>query len=81
MLQILQIFLELRFDFEHDPILVRLGEDSGYLTLAKGVIERIVDRLRADAEARGRIAVDDQTRLQAPVLIVAGDITQLRQLL
>src|SRR5205823_3117915 len=81
MLQILQIVLELRFDFQHDPKLVRLREDRRDLTLAKGVIECIVDRLRADAEARGRIAVDDQARLQAPILVVAGDITQLRQLL
>ena len=81
MLQILQTALELRFDFQHDPILVRLREDRRDLALAKGVIQRIVDRLRADAEARRRIAVDDQARLQAQILVVAGDIAELRQCL
>src|SRR5207253_2582179 len=80
-LQIFEAVLELRFDFQHDAILVRLREDGRDLPLAKGIIERIVDGLRADAEARRRIAVDDQARLQAQVLVVAGDITQLRQLL
>ena len=80
-LQILQAILELRFDFQHDPILIRLREDGRDLALAKGVIQRIVDRLRANTEARRRIAVDDQARLQAQVLVVAGNITELRQLL
>src|SRR5262249_3131985 len=77
-LQILQLVLKLRFDFEHDPVLVRLREDRRYLPLGKGIIERIVDRLRADAKAGRRIAIDDQARLQAQVLVVAGDITELR---
>ena len=79
MLQILQAVLELRLDFQHDTILVRLREDGRDLALAKGIIQRIVDGLRADAEARRRIAVDDQERLQAQVLVVAGHITELRQ--
>ena len=78
-LQILQIVLELRFDLQHDPILVRLGKNRRDLTLAKGVIQCIVDGLRADAEARCGIAVDDQARLQAPILVVAGNIAELRQ--
>src|SRR5262249_54256186 len=80
-LQILQAILKLRFDLQHDPILVRLRKDGRDLPLPKGVIQRIVDRLWADAETRRRIAVNDQARLQAQDLGVAGHITQLRQLL
>src|SRR5262249_41737616 len=80
-LQILQSILELRFDFQHDPILVRLREYGRDLALAKGVIQHIIDRLYTDAEAGRGIAIDDQARLQAQVLVVASDITQLRQLL
>jgi len=61
--------------------MVRLREYGRDLALAKGVIQHIIDRLYTDAEAGHRIAVDDQARLQAQVLVVAGDITQLRQLL
>ena len=77
-LQILQMVLELRFDFQYDTILVRLREHGRNLALAKGVIQHIVDRLHADAEAGCRIAVDDHARLQAQVLVVAGNITELR---
>src|SRR5262245_47354576 len=80
-LQILQSILEMRFDFQYYPILVRLREYGRDLALAKGVIQHIIDRLYTDAEAGRCIAVDDQARLQAQVLVVAGDIMQLRQLL
>ena len=50
-LQILELILELRLDFQYYPILVRLREDGRDLPLAKGAIQRIVDGLRADAEA------------------------------
>ena len=45
------------------------------------VIQRIVNRLRTNTEARRGITDDDQARLQAQVLVVAGNITELRQLL
>src|SRR5262245_65025661 len=77
-LQILQSILELRFDFQYYPILVRLREYSRDLALAKGVIQHIIDRLYTDAEAGRCIAVDDQAGLQAPVLVAASDIQQRR---
>src|SRR5215471_19781537 len=49
---------------------------GGYLTLAKGIIERIVDRRRADAETCGGGAVNDQRRFEAAVLLVAVDVSQ-----
>ena len=38
-------------------ILVQLGKYRRDLALAEGVIERVVDRLRRDAKAGGKIAV------------------------
>ena len=37
---------------------VDLGEILGDLPLTEGVVERVVDQLRLDAEARGHVAVD-----------------------
>ena len=43
--------------------------------MTKGIVERVVDRLDADAQPRGRVAVDlDQGCLQAGILLVAGDV-------
>ncbi len=51
----------------HDhPVLVGLGEDGGDDPLAEGVVERAVDRGGGDAEARGRVAVDDDVGAARP---------------
>ena len=42
--------LELRLHFEHHAVLVRLREDGGDQPLAEGVVQRVVDRPRRDAE-------------------------------
>src|SRR4029450_1079348 len=78
MLQILQIILELRFDFQDNTILIRLCKYGRNLALAKGIVQHIVNRLHADAEAGRRITVDDNARLQAQVLVVTGNIPELR---
>ena len=68
---------ELGLDLEHDPVLVELGEHRGDLPLAEGVVERVVDRLRADAEPRRGAAIHHQRGAEALVLLVAADIGQL----
>ncbi len=44
--------------FQDHAILVGLGEDSRYDTLAKGAVQGIVDRRGADRQPRGAVAVD-----------------------
>ena len=50
--------LQIRQRFEHDEVGVGLREILADLALAEGVVERVVDRLRLNAEARGGIAID-----------------------
>eukprot|EP01022_Parablepharisma_sp_SALTPOND_P004196 TRINITY_DN118_c0_g1_i13.p1 TRINITY_DN118_c0_g1~~TRINITY_DN118_c0_g1_i13.p1 ORF type:complete len:2030 (+),score=744.92 TRINITY_DN118_c0_g1_i13:50280-56369(+) len=73
--------LEFRLDLHHHAILVRLRIDGGDEALAEGVVERIVDGGRGDAQARGSIAVDLDVGLQTLVLQVGGHIGQFRLLL
>ena len=49
-----------RLHFEHHVVLVELREHRRDLPLAEGVVERVVDHLRRDAQARGGVAVDHQ---------------------
>ena len=77
--QSLGILLELRINFEDDVILVQLRKDGGDLALAVGVVERIVDVGRENAEARRGVTVNHQRGKQALVQLVAGDVAQLRE--
>ena len=52
------VALQLRQDLHDHVIAVLLGEILGDLPLAERVVERVVDQLRADAVARGLIAID-----------------------
>src|SRR6267378_4300687 len=79
--QIFRVLLELRVYFQDDVVLIQLREDSGDQALAECVVERVVYVGGKNPEARCRIAIDGEHREQALVLLIAGDITQLRQLL
>src|ERR1019366_7421208 len=70
---------ELRIYLQHDVILVQLRKHSGNLALAERVVERVVDGLRQNAQARGGVAIDDQVGLHSVVLLVAVHVAQLRQ--
>ena len=72
--------LELGLHFQHDAVLIGLGEDGRDQPLAEGVVERIVDGRRCDAEPARGVAVDLHIGLQALVLQVAGDVGELRNL-
>src|SRR3984957_20967804 len=53
--------LQVLVRLENDAILVRLGEDGRDDALAEGVVERVVDGRRGDAETAGGVAVDGDT--------------------
>ena len=62
-------------------IAIELREVLGDLTLAEGVVERIVDHRGLQAEARGLIAVNGDGHHRAARLLVGCDVAQLRQFL
>ena len=76
-LQRVGIELELRIGFENDVILVELGVESVDLALSEGVVERVVDGLRRDAEAGGGSAIDDQRFGLAVQLLVGRHVGQV----
>ena len=64
-------------ELHHDVVLVQRRVDGRHLALAERVVERLVDRARADAEPRGGRAVDDHGHLEPAILLVAADVAQL----
>ena len=72
--------LQRRIELHDHAILVRLGVDRRDDALAEGIVERVVDGRRRDAEAARGGAVDDEIDRQALLLQVAGDVGELRQL-
>ena len=48
------VCMKFGLNFQHDMILIELGEHRRDLPLAESVVQRVVDRLRRDAEARKR---------------------------
>ncbi len=75
--QIARRLAEAGIDFEHHAVLVQLGEHDRNLTLAEGVVQRVVDQLRRHAQPRRRVPVDDHLKLPSLVLLVAGDVPKL----
>ena len=60
-------------------VAVELGEILRHLALAERIIQRVVDQLRGDAVAGGRVAIDVQLQRGAFALLVGCDVAQLRQ--
>ena len=71
--------LQRRIKFEDDAILVRLRIDGRDDALAEGIVKRVVDGGRRDAETAGGGAVDDKIDRQPLLLQIAGDAGHLRQ--
>ena len=63
-----------RMPFHDHAVLVELAVDRRHRALAEGVVEGRVDRRRAEAEARGAVAVDLDPGLDAVVLLVGVDV-------
>ena len=66
-----------RVDFQNHMVLVVSLVHGGNLPLAEGIVERVVNDLGRNAQARGGIAVHDHVGLQTAALLVAGDILEL----
>ena len=71
--------LQLRQHFQDHVIAVELREVLRDLALAERVVERVVDQLRLDAEARRLVAVDGQRQRRAAGLLVGRDAGELGQ--
>ena len=61
------------------PPLLLQGQNHVILTLAESVIERGVDGLRREAEARCGIAVDNHIGRQTGILLVGADVGNFRK--
>ena len=71
-----RIALKLRRDFEHHVILIELREHRRHLPLPEGVVQRVVDQIRRDAEARSGQPIDHDMFLPAVVLLIGRDVAQ-----
>jgi len=67
---------ELRRNFHHDVVLIQRREHGGHLALAERVVQRIVDSLLRESQARTGVAIDDDVGLEAAVLLVAADVCE-----
>ena len=61
--------------------LIGLGINRRYLPLAEGIVERVVDVLRRDAQPARGVAIDIDEQSEAVVLLIARDVAQFGQLL
>ena len=77
--QALRVALQVGPNFLNHVVGVDLGEILRDLPLAVGVVQRVVDQLRLDAEARRHVAIDRQMERRAGVLLIGGDVAQLRK--
>ena len=74
-----RILLELRIHLEDNVILIELRKDGGDLALAEGVVKRVINVRRQNAQAGSGVAIDGERGEKALVQLVAGDITQFRK--
>ena len=74
MLEAFGVLPELRVHFEHHMVLVELGVHRGDLPLAEGIVKRVVDHLRGDAEPPRGGPIDNQGRLESLILLVAVQV-------
>ena len=74
-----RIKLELRLRFEDDVILVQLRVHRVNLALAKGIVERVVDRGRGNPQTGSCCAIYNQRYGKAAQLLIGSHIFKLRQ--
>src|SRR5262245_30220060 len=74
--EVMRILLKTGLGLENDMVLVQLSKYRGHLALAEGIVKRVVERLRRNAKPGRGLAIDNQTRLQSLVLLVAGHVAQ-----
>ena len=71
--------LEMGIHLLDDIVLAEGREELRDRPLAEGVVERVVDSGRRDAETGGRVPVDRQRKLHRRGLLIAGHVGKLRQ--
>ena len=67
-----------RVDFHHHMILIDRAVDRRDLALPERVIKRIVDLTHDEAETGCGVAIDDDVRFQAGLLLVGTHIRENR---
>jgi hypothetical protein len=67
---------ELGRDLHHDVVLVQRRVRDRDLTLPERVVQRVVDERGRHVQARRRVAVDDERRLEAAVLLIARHVRE-----
>ena len=70
---------EARGHFHHHMVLVQLSVERRYQPLPERIVERVVDHLRRDPQPGRGVPIDPERDSQASVLLVAGNIAELRQ--
>ena len=60
-------------------ILIELRENGGDLALTEGVVERVVNIGGKNAEARSSVTIDGERGEKTLVLLVAGDVADVRE--
>ncbi len=78
-LQGVGVLAELRRDLQYDVVLVELREHDGDQALAESVVQGVVDGRSGQAQPRGGVAIDDQVFFQGVILLVGGDVPQIRK--
>src|ERR1700734_2684604 len=71
--------LELRRDLHDHVILVERTVNGRDLPLSEGIVKRIINVLRGDAQPAGGVAVDHQLGLQSAILLVGIHVAQFLQ--
>ncbi len=72
-----RITLQLRRHLQDHVIRVELREVLRHLPLPERVVQRVIDLLRLNAEARRLIAIDHDRELGAAVLLIRVHVPQL----
>ena len=65
--------------FQDHVVLVDLRKHDGDEALSKGVVQRVVDGCCSYAKPRSGIAIHDQIFFQSVILLIGGDVAQIRQ--
>ena len=72
---------EARINFHHDVILIEGAVNDRHLTLPKRVVKGVVDLERANAEAGGGVAIDDDVGHQPVLQMIRVKVRQHRVVL
>ena len=70
---------KLRGNLQHDPVLVKLGENHGNLPLTKGIVESVVYCFDGNVQPRGPRPINLHMQLEPAHLLIARHISELRK--